>query len=310
MGGGGGGFFSGTSDITKLTQKIRDSEAKARDQSFDSRISEIIDKLLTRYNNRDRDAIQKHLDTIKQSLEKDIAGSVDLLFGGSVAKHTYVDGLSDVDILVLLDQTDLVDKSPAQAKDYFFHRLKVRFPKSKIIKGQLAVTVRFGDIDIQLLPSVRHLSGYKISDESGESWSALIKPRVFAQQLSTVNQTLGNNIVPTIKIVKSILSELPERHRLSGYHTEALATLIFESYDGAKNTKSMLAHFFEYAQIHILKPIQDKTGQSIHVDDYLDEAMSRKRQLAANALSRISRRIRNADGAHLMEEWEDILGAL
>jgi len=310
MGGsGGGGYFSGTSDATKLSQRIRESEAKARDQAFDTEVSKIIDGLLTRYNDRDREAIQTHLDTIKQALNKEIEGSVDLLFGGSVAKHTYVDGLSDVDILVLLNNTELKDKTPGEVKDYFLQRLRGRFPKTEIRAGDLAVTLRFGDAEIQLLPSVRRSSGFRISDPSGDRWSPLVKPREFAKRLTAVNQDQGGKLVPTIKLAKSIIAELPERYRLSGYHTEALATQIFQNYDGPKNTKSMLAHFFNEAPGHVLQPIKDRTGQSIHVDDYLGAQESRQRQLVSNALARIGRRMKNADGGQLVEEWSDVLGS-
>jgi predicted nucleotidyltransferase len=37
------------------------------------------------------------------------------LFGGSVAKHTYVDGLSDIDSLLVINGSDLAEGTPREA---------------------------------------------------------------------------------------------------------------------------------------------------------------------------------------------------
>src|SRR5437879_7713289 len=102
MGGSGGGFFGGSTDADDLIRKGRDAEVKASNTEFDSEVSAEISSLHPQINNRDVEAVNTHLDGIKSALEKNIEGTIDLLFGGSVARHTYVDGLSDVDSLVLL----------------------------------------------------------------------------------------------------------------------------------------------------------------------------------------------------------------
>jgi len=307
MGGSGGGFFSDETDPKSLSQRIREAEAQTQDQQFETEVAGLIGSLLSQYNARDAEAISAHLDTIEKALGKDIDGTVYILYGGSVAKHTYVDGLSDIDALVLLDKSELKGKSPQEVREYFVSRLKERLPKTPVEPGTLAVTVKFQAVEIQLLPAIRYKSGFRIADATGKQWS-FIKPSKFADLLTKVNQEMGAKVVPTIKLAKSITSALPENRRLTGYHTEAVAMQVFRQYDGRKTPKAMLTHFFREAPKHVLEPITDRTGQSTHVDDYLGPANSPKRQIVADSLDRIGRRMRNADGARLVQQWRDILG--
>jgi hypothetical protein len=160
---------------------------------------------------------------------------------------------------------------------------------------------------IQLLPAMRADSDrFKISNEKGSEW-ATIHPRKFAEKLSEENRKLDGKLVPTIKLAKTIIASLPEQQQLSGYHCESLAIDIFRRYDGEHTTKAMLRYLFEKAPGHIISPIRDSTGQSVHVDDYLGEANSLSRRIAADALGRIGRRMANADASASIELWKEIV---
>jgi len=302
MGGSGGDFF----DSSDIARQLREIETQTKNQQFESEVSEIINSLLADYNNRDVQKIQGHLETIKHALEKEIEGTLDILYGGSIAKHTYVDGLSDVDALVLINNSGLRNKSPVEVKKYFVQRLQARLPKTEIKEGRLAVTVKFKSAKIQLLPAIRNESGFKIADASGSHWSA-IRPRKFTKLLTEVNQNNGGKVVPIIKLIKSIISGLPENQRLSGYHTEAIAVEVFQGYQGAKKTKAMLQYFFEESPTKVLRQLRDKTGQSMHVDDYLGAKNSPDRNRISKSLDRINRRIKKANGAQSVEQWQNIL---
>jgi hypothetical protein len=119
---------------------------------------------------------------------------------------------------------------------------------------------------------------------------------------------LDGKLVPTIKLAKAIMAQLPEQQQLSGYHTESLAIDIFRNYEGPKTPKAMVAQFFEKAQERVKSPIKDSTGQSIHVDEYLGQPDSLKRRIVADALGRVARKIANADGAQSLDMWRQILG--
>jgi hypothetical protein len=122
--------------------------------------------------------------------------------------------------------------------------------------------------------------------------------------LAHANQRLNGNLIPTIKLAKAIIDSLPEQRRLQGYHTEALALKAFERYTGTLTPKAMLQHFFDSVPIKILHRIQDVTGQSQYIDEYMGNANCIRRRIVADALGRIGRIMRNADGARSVERWE------
>jgi Second Messenger Oligonucleotide or Dinucleotide Synthetase domain len=308
MGGGGGSIFYGRPTPERLIQAVREAENKADDQQFTSKVCGLLGDALAQYNSRDIEGIQSILDKVKNDLGEEFEGTVDLVFGGSVVKHTYVDGLSDVDALVILKETHIDGDSPEGLIAQFAEKLQARFGRGEgIVKqGRLAVTLRIDGKEIQLLPAMRIGDGFKIASSDGRGW-AKINPKNFSEKLTKANQSLDGKLIPTIKLAKSIIANLPEQRQLSGYHTESLAINVFKGYGGPKNVKDMLKHFFNSAAEYCKKPIKDSTGQSVHVDEYLGEDNSLPRLAIADALGRIGRRLANADGAHSLEQWRDVL---
>lgn len=307
MGGGGGGSFFGKRKPKDLSRKVRDSERGAIDSEFESQVNSLLGSALVDFNERDTDAVNRHLDAIRGALEREIEGTVDLIFGGSVSKHTYVDGLSDIDSLVILNKSELKNLKPLEIMEYFLDCLRDRFPETQIEKGILAVTLKFKDIDIQLLPALKTKTGFKIADSSGSKWAS-IDPEEFSGNLTKVNEISGRKLVPIIKLAKAINNNLPAPRRLQGYHLEAIAVKIFESYSGPNTHKAMLQNLFTGASKSVLRPIADKSGQSNFVDDYLGKENSTSRRLVADALARIARQMHNADGARSLQMWGKIIG--
>lgn len=306
MGGGGGGFFGPGSNPDQLAKEIREVQEETTAMELEPMVNELIGSLLGEYNDRDVKAVNTHLGVIRDALQKDIEGTVDVCFGGSVGKHTYVDGMSDIDTLVLLNNSELEGKSPPEVKKYFSDCLKQRLPNTAIREGKLAVTVTFKDAEIQLLPAVKAGSAFKISDAEGTSWTS-VRPREFSDALTRANARTGGRLVPVVKLAKSIISRFPEDQQLSGYHVESLALKVFEGYDGRKTTKAMIQYFLQEAPKYVRNTMPDPTGQSAHVDEYLGSANSPKRQAVANSMVRTATRMGNADRAGDIEQWKEIL---
>lgn len=310
MGGSSGGFFyeSNPKKPSELIEQIKREQELAKTREFENKVNELIKETLRNANNRDIDAINSHIDVLLNSLNKEIDGSVQTVFGGSVAKHTFVNGLSDVDLLVVLNKSELANKSPDQVNQYFKDQLSKRFPKSEVTMGKLAVTIKFSDgIEIQILPALKTSDGVKIAQENGRDWSNIIRPGKFAEKLVKTNQQCNGKVVPVVKLAKSIISSLPEKRQLSGYHIESLAVSIFANYKGENTTKAMLKYFFEKASTRSLQPIADKTGQSINTDSYLGKRNSIERKAVSDSLSGIQRRIETAERSQVLEKWKDIL---
>ncbi|MCP4374184.1 MAG: nucleotidyltransferase [Deltaproteobacteria bacterium] len=306
MGGSGGGG-SGR-PVYSLAELHNLSSSETDRAEYETAINSILQDALTDYNNRDTTAIRQHLNTIEQAISQQIEGAVQLLFGGSIKKWTYVNGLSDVDMLVCLNNTSLANKTPQEVMQYFENSLRRRLPRTEISSGNLAVTVKFSDgHEIQLLPAVKTATGFKISKPGENRWSNVVSPQRFARKLTEVNQRLSGKVVPVIKLVKAMNQKLAQNSRLSGYHIESLAIEAFKSYNGNQSYREMIQHFWQTSQSKVLNPITDSTGQSRHVDDYLGSANSDVRQRVRNSIARINRKLTSADSKNSVETWEESL---
>jgi len=310
MGGSGGGYSFPSSDRYK--EELKEIRQKSHDESFETSVNELIAERLGEANSRDAAKTRKQLDEIKEIIEDDIEGTVELQFGGSVSKFTYVEGLSDVDVLLKINNSELSDKTPKEVLEHIKSKLESKLTNVEEIKvGKLAVTVKYKDgTEIQILPSIKRGDGFKIPKRNGKEWSKVIRPDKFASKLTEVNQKCGRKVVPVIKMIKHINSKLPVDQQLSGYHIESLAIEIFRSYPAElpNNNKAMLRYFYEKASEKVKSPIKDKTNQSLHVDDYLSSENSPKRARMSYILSNTYKSMKAADDMKSVDAWKEIIG--
>jgi len=309
MGGGGGSIGHGWNP-EKLAREVRAAEQGVQNDAFKTELAGFLSSLLARVNDRDTKLVRTRLDEIIASLEGVLADHIDQIFGGSVAKHTYVDGLSDVDCLLVVDGDDLAKAGPQATLNKLANALKDKLGgQAEVSAGQMAVTVKYNEgSEIQLLPAARDGDRLVIpsSRVKGE-WSP-VNPGKFQQALTKYNQQCDGKLVPTIKLAKAILGQLPEGHQLSGYHVESLAIDAFKNYTGPKTAAAMLPHFFDRAKDRVKEPMTDSTKQSVHVDEYMGAANSQARMNASHILGRISKRLSNATAAASIGQWKDIFG--
>ena len=289
-------------------KQLRETEGQKEATEFQTQVNEFLGTLLSDFNQRDVNGVNKALDQVEQALASEFE-AVELRFGGSVAKHTYIDGLSDVDALLLLPPQEVGGMSPQEVKALCEKKLASKFGRENVHAGNLAVTVKYGDHELQFLPAMRAGDGFKICGEGGASWSK-IHPREFAAALTRANQESGNKLVPVIKLAKGIIAQFPDQRRMSGYHVEALAVEAFKDYKGRQVYAEMLQHFFSEAAQRVLKASADVTGQSDYVDEYLGTANSLSRRAVADSCERIARKIQNANGAQSVEMWKTLFEEL
>src|SRR6266481_6271185 len=110
MGGGGGSSYRDW-DTDQLARAVREDSEKAS-ADFDLILSEYLAELLGSFNARDVKLVRERLDEATTALQEELQEKFDDLFGGSVAKRTYVDGLSDIDSLLILDSAKFAEKTP------------------------------------------------------------------------------------------------------------------------------------------------------------------------------------------------------
>jgi hypothetical protein len=302
MGGsGGGGLHSGRS-ASDLRAEV---ERSLRQSQLDAEVNALLNEQLAWINGRDTDLINQRLDEIADALGENLADLDRLLYGGSVSKHTYVDGLSDVDSLVVLKPGALDADTPESLRNAISRALHrhLDMGQVKTIEADFAVTVTYKDGNqVQLLPAVERRGGLAISDKTGGGWS-FIRPRAFTERLTAVNAGQEGRVVPTIKLAKAVVESLTDRDRPGGYHMEALAVDAFDAYTGPRNNRAMVSHFFERAADRIKRPLADVTGQSERIDETWGPANSAARQRVSAALGRIATRMRSATS---IEDWRTL----
>ena len=81
---------------------------------------------------------------------------VQVMFGESIMRSTDVNSLSDVDVLLTVNQSSLASRLPAEAREYVKDIVVRRMSQNVVRTGKLAVTVDYSDgSEIQLLPAIR-----------------------------------------------------------------------------------------------------------------------------------------------------------
>jgi hypothetical protein len=309
MGGSGGGWSYSASTVT-VGELLRKAHQQIDQQRYDAEVNELLQDALHGFNERDTELDRERLDAILDALCGEGDETIALRYGGSVRKHTYVDGFSDVDVLAVLNGGEFADLSPRELLRTFASRLRERLSNVGVEPGTLAVTVRYPDgREIQVLPALSTKTGLRIANADGEGWSNVVRPDAFARKLTAVNRANGNRVVPVIKLFKGILeTALPATMNLTGYHAESLAIEAFATYDGPLTSKAMLRYLCRTAVERVRTPIADRTGQSLHVDDYLSVSNSQARRDLATRLDRLAKRIEDADRRGDAEAWRSLLG--
>ena len=305
MGGSGGtGSYFSIGDAKALEEQARRRLEQSR---FDSRVNSFIQQELTDINDRDTELTNSRLEAIEQALGDRIGEVERLLFGGSVAKHTFVNGLSDIDALVEVTEEDVSERSPDAVIKSLATILKQSLPYADvqdIRHGRMAVTVEYRDgTEIQLLPAIRIGGELAVSSSDSSSWMR-IRPRNFARALTAANQRQGGAVVPAIKVAKAIFANTIGDNGPSGYHVEALAVEAFRQYSGPRTPKAMVTHLISAASTLVLRPIRDVSGQSRYVDESLGQMHSQARQLLSRRFERLAKFMENTGS---IDDWRGLI---
>ena len=264
-----------------------------------TQIADFLEAKLKEINNHDYEAIDRHKRTIEEKLKNNF-DIEDIRFGGSHSTNTDVKGLSDIDMLA-----DLGDfksgKSSNEAISEFANAIQERLPNTKISSGVMAVTVEFSDaLKVQVLPVFRYRDGYRIPNPDGTGW-ILTYPKRFAQELTSNNEKLSGQTVPSIKLIKSICEA--NDIGVSSYHVSNLALNAFKYYTGARTFPKMLLHFFHKAKSSCLQRTPDPSGQYEYVDS--DLSKNDRTQLARD-FARVEEKIENTIKSNSLDELEKL----
>ncbi len=257
------------------------------------------EELLAEYKRRNGQRVAQRLEEIRRALGRAGYGMVQTKFGGSTDRGTYVTGLSDVDALLIVNQTGLDTQPPSEAIKHVQEVIQGHFRNIDVTAGKLAVTVIYANgPEIQLLPAIRTVTnGIRIAEPGSSKWSNITRPEAFAEKLIEVNNAKGGRVVPVIKLTKSMANCHVKRQsrKISGYHIESLSIDAFSDYDDEMKTQVMLDHFLTYSMDAVMKPIADSTGQTRYVDEYLCNAGSALRGRTRTYLGQMRGKVRSCN---------------
>ena len=256
----------------------------------DDNFNRYCEELLARYARRNQQAVTRHLESLCNIIRNE-GHVVQTMYGGSVQRGTYVAGLSDVDVLLIVNQSSLVNQPPTSVIQQMRRTISERLPNNPVRAGNLAVTVGYASgIEIQILPAIRtNTGGIRIAEPGSTSWSNVLHPENLARRLAQVDDANNGRVVQAIKLVKAMANchiSRPSR-KFIGYHLESLAIDAFRNYQGAQDPRTMLNHLLTYSMTAVKTPIVNPTGQSGYVDEYLGSANSRLRNRASTYFSQM-----------------------
>ena len=152
----------------------------------DDNFNKYYEALLAQYKRRNAKGLTRRLESLCTFLREEGNHVVQTMFGGSVQKGTYVTGLSDVDVLLIVNEAFLVNQPPAKVKKYVRDTIIRRHPNNPVRAGNPAVTVKYADkTEIQLLPAILTKSGgVRIAQHGTRGWGKVAHPEKFAEKLA------------------------------------------------------------------------------------------------------------------------------
>ena len=216
---------------------------------------------------RDFERHMQYRNEAEDAINEGIDDSVDIVYAGSVAKGTYVEGISDVDNHVRINGTSLEKKSPAEVKAYIRQQLSKLPDVKSVTETSRTVTVTYRDgTEMQYVPVIKTKNGYRVAD--GNRWSNVVYENRFRRDFQRTNKKCGGRLTSLIRILKTDNASDPKSQRMSGHHIEVMANRIFKQAPVSKTTslKEMYEYYHQHASRHIRHRMRDVTGQYTYVD--------------------------------------------
>jgi SMODS domain-containing protein len=148
---------------------------------------------------------------------------------GSYRRQTLIAPMrdADVDIMVVLDRT-YRRRRPRGVLDLVKDTLHDTYPSSKISRNGQAVTIRFSDFTVDVVPAFTpwwDSDSLDICNSGDDSWIRT-NPRKHIEISSKVNQRTAGLLVPSVKMLKAW--NRSAGRPLRNFHLETLAWKVFD----------------------------------------------------------------------------------
>lgn len=202
---------------------------------------------------------------------------VDDFLAGSYRRHTLIGPLvgADVDVVIVLDRS-YHDSGARAVLDLVRDALLVEYPRtSKISRNGQAVTIRFSDFVIDVVPAFAlpwysWSTGWEICDSRSNAWITT-NPKKHVELSAAANRAHGGHLVPRIKQLKAWNREAGEP--LHSFHLEAMAWSIFGTSwlwkNGQRSDWESARFFFDKARTDLNDQLHDPAGTGADIAAYL-----------------------------------------
>lgn len=261
--------------------------------------------------------LQQQTVSIRQQNVRDAVSTdltvLDSFLTGSYRRSTMIAPLSDadIDIFVVLDSSYFQQGGQAALLDQVKVALKKEYPKTpKISRNGQAVTIRFSDFVVDVVPSFyRKGGGFLIPDSVHARWIST-DPKKHVEMWSTANAYHSGNLVPLIKMLKAWNRQ--HSSLLRSFHLEAMILGILTNVtinDFSSGTRFVL----DKARQAVKGATYDPSGYGGNLADYLntqqkiDDVVSRLATAYTRAVDAENLE-KQGKTASAMEKWRLIFG--
>lgn len=193
---------------------------------------------------------------------------------GSYMRNTMIAPLAeaDVDVFLVMNSKYFEKDGHASLLDKVKRALAKSYNNSEISRDGQAVTIRFTDFYVDVVPGFdRQGGGYLIPDSIQKRWIPT-DPSKHIELWSTLNAKRGGKFVPLVKMLKCW--NRAHSLKLRSFHLETLAYDLFQ-YAEITDYPSAVKYFFDNARNKITLGVYDPAGYGGNVGSYLDTQTKR-----------------------------------
>jgi hypothetical protein len=207
-----------------------------------------------------------HQRNVRHAIENDLS-ITDSFLTGSYMRSTLIAPLkeADIDVVVVLDSS-YFDSDARTTLDTVRRVLLKTYRTPVISRNGHAVTVRFSDFHVDVVPTFRREGGgYFIPSSSDNSWIAT-DPKKHVRLSSSRDTVHGGHLVPLIKMIKGWNRNANRQFR--SFHLEVLAWEVFSQVT-ISSFSSGVRYFFDKAQPYMVQELPDPAGYGGDVAAYI-----------------------------------------
>jgi hypothetical protein len=311
----GEGIGSGrlkTPGYTDYDEKHKNDTSSSKYDRYDKDVDKYLRDELKCMNGRDTAKTRAETKEVVDLISAGLGTTLNTNLGGSVRKNTYVEGISDVDQLLYVDNTKLAAMTPKDVLKYMHAKCIGKIDALDIRQGKLALTItKYDGQELQFLPAIDAGNGkYRIPSGKDNKWSNPIDPKKFTDELTAANRACGGNAIPAVKVIKKMIHNAGLDDKIGGYSIEnyMIDAVKNSKFNSDTSIRVIVRETLSTAARSVKHPTLDVTRQSRYIDERLGPANSVNRNYVSSELKNLRNKVNLADNEQNVSVWKDLIG--